>query len=227
MYRPTGIITFIGLAALSLSLPAASRAESAEPVVLPKPAIESGISLESAMKARRSVREYSNKPLSTGEVSALLWAAQGITARSGGRTAPSAGALYPLEVYLVAGRVDSLPSGVYRYQPRGHRLHVVAQGDMRGALASAALGQSWVRRAPAVIVIAGVYERSARKYGERASRYTHIEVGHAAQNVYLQAEVLDLGTVIVGAFHDRKVQDVLGLPRDHAPLALMPVGHRR
>jgi SagB-type dehydrogenase family enzyme len=132
-----------------------------------------------------------------------------------------------LELYLVAGSVDSLPAGVYHYRSEGHRLRHVADGDLRNALAAAALDQAWVRRAPVVLLFAGVYERSAGKYGQRARRYTHIEVGHAAQNVYLQAVARNLGTVIVGAFQDAEVQEVLGLPEDHVPLALMPVGHLR
>ena len=194
---------------------------------LPQPSADGKVSLETAIAERRSIRDFSRQPLSLEHVAQLLWAAQGITSRDGGRSAPSAGALYPLEFYLVAGDVDSLPAGLYRYVPRGHRLSQVTGGDLRKALADAALDQAWVRRAPAVLVIAGVYERSARKYGDRARRYTRIETGHAAQNVYLQATALGLGTVIVGAFHDAEVQAILGLPDDHAPLALMPVGHPR
>lgn len=194
---------------------------------LPKPELDGDVSLESTVRQRRSVREFANRPLSLADVAQIVWAAQGITARDGHRAAPSAGALYPLELYLIAGDVESLPDGLYRYRPRGHRLKKVATGDLRKALAAAALDQSWVRRAPAVLVIAGVYERSAKKYGDRAHRYTHIEVGHAAQNVYLQAVARGLGTVLVGAFDDQEVRTVLGLPADHAPLALMPVGHPR
>jgi SagB-type dehydrogenase family enzyme len=194
---------------------------------LPEPSADGGVSVEAAISERRSVREFSTRSLTLADVAQLLWAAQGITSRDGGRAAPSAGALYPLELYLVAGDVDSLPAGVYRYRPERHRLDHVADGDFRKPLAAAALDQSWVRRAPAVLVIAGVYERSAKKYGDRARRYTRIETGHAAQNVYLQATALGLGTVIVGAFRDADVQEVLGLPDDHAPLALMPVGHPR
>ena len=194
---------------------------------LPEPRLDGDVSLEASIRERRSVRDFSNRPLSLADVGQLLWAAQGITSRDGGRAAPSAGALYPLELYLVAGNIESLPAGLYRYLPRGHRLQHVADGDLRDALGQAALGQAWVRRAPAVLVIAAVYERSARKYGQRARRYTRIETGHAAQNVYLQAVALEVGTVIVGAFDDAEVQQVLDLPGDHAPLALMPVGHPR
>lgn len=205
----------------------ANSMESDRGMDLPKPSVDSNVSLEAAIRMRRSVREYSTRSLSLEDVAQLLWSAQGVTSRDGGRAAPSAGALYPLELYLVAGDVDSLAAGLYRYEPQGHRLQRIADGDLRKSLAGAALDQSWVRRAPAVLVIAGVYERSAKKYGERARRYTRIETGHAAQNVYLQATALGLGTVIVGAFDDGVVQEVLGLPEDHAPLAIMPVGHPR
>jgi SagB-type dehydrogenase family enzyme len=201
--------------------------ERDQDIDLPEPSVAGDISLEAAIGERRSVRDFSKRSLSLADVAQLLWAAQGVTSRDGGRTAPSAGALYPLEIYLVAGDVDSLPAGLYRYLPRGHRLQLISEGDLRKPLARAALDQSWVRRAPAVLIVAGVYERSAKKYGERARRYTRIETGHAAQNVYLQATALGLGTVIVGAFEDTEVQGVLGLPADHAPLALMPVGHPR
>ena len=185
------------------------------------------LSLEEAIQLRRSVREFGRRTLALEDISQLLWAAQGITARGGFRTAPSAGALYPLEVYVVAGDVEGLSAGIYRYQPETHELVHVASGDLRKPLASAARGQSWVRRAPAVLVIASVYKRTMGKYGQRGRRYAHIEVGHAAQNVYLQAAARGLGTVLVGAFDDEEVQDVLGLPPDHEPLGLMPVGRKR
>lgn len=217
------VLTFLGLA-LGAGVAGMDRDPSVE---LPKPSADGERSLETVIRERRSVREFSSRSLSLADVAQLLWAAQGVTTRDGRRTAPSAGALYPLEVYLVAGNVASLPTGVYRYLPERHRLRQVADGDVRSSLAVAALDQSWVRRAPAVLVITGVYERSAKKYGERARRYTHVEVGHAAQNVYLQAVGLELGTVIVGAFDDAGVRQALGLPPDHAPLALMPVGYPR
>ncbi len=196
---------------------------------VPLPSVESKgeVSLEEAIQLRRSVREFRRRALRLEDVSQLLWAAQGITDRGGFRTAPSAGALYPLEIYVVAGDVEGLSAGVYRYQPETHELVHMRSGDLRRPLASAALGQSWVRRAPAVLVIASVYKRTMGKYGQRGRRYAHMEVGHAAQNVYLQAAARGLGTVLVGAFDDTEVQDVLGLPPDHEPLGLMPVGRKR
>ena len=205
----------------------ASAKENDQRISLP-PVVSSGeMSVEEAIEQRRSVREFGGGALVLEEISQLLWAAQGITDKDGYRAAPSAGALYPLELYVVAGDVEGLSPGVYRYRPKSHGLDHVASGELHKSLASAALRQGWVRRAPAVLVIAGVYERSMKKYGPRGHRYTHIEVGHVAQNIYLQATALGLGTVLVGAFHDSEVQDVLSLPPDHEPLGLMPVGHKR
>jgi SagB-type dehydrogenase family enzyme len=158
-------------------------------------------------------------------VSQLLWAAQGVTDADGGRTAPSAGALYPLEISLVAGAVEGLSHGIYRYRPRRHELVRSAEGDRRSVLARAALRQDWMKAAPAILVVAAVYSRTTGKYGERGRKYVHMDVGHAAQNVYLQAAALDLGTTFVGAFHDNQVKQCLELPAAEHPLGLMPVGH--
>ncbi|UCE85090.1 MAG: SagB/ThcOx family dehydrogenase [Deltaproteobacteria bacterium] len=204
-----------------------AEADADAGVALPPPIRSGGTSVEDALARRRSVRAYADAPLRLAAVSQLVWAAQGITDPDGLRTAPSAGALYPLEVYLVAGSVTGLRSGVYRYDPRRHRLLLHAAGDPRKALSDAALEQEWVAEAPVVLVLAAVYERSAHKYGERAPRYVHIEVGHAAQNVYLQAVALELGTVMVGAFHDRALKEVLRLPSEVEPLGVMPVGKPR
>ena len=201
--------------------------ENDQRISLPPVESKGELSLEEAIQLRRSVREFGRHTLALEDVSQLLWAAQGITARGGFRTAPSAGALYPLELYVVAGNVEGLSAGVYRYRPKTHELVHMTSGDLRRPLASAALGQSPVRRAPAVLVIASVYKRTMGKYGQRGRRYAHIEVGHVAQNVYLQAAARGLGTVLVGAFDDEEVQDVLGLPPDHEPLGLMPVGRKR
>ena len=198
--------------------------EAGAAVQLPEPRQEGAISVEQALARRRSVRDFRATPLPLASVGQLLWAAQGITNPRGDRTAPSAGALHPLEVYLVAGAVTGLEPGVYRYEPGRHQLLRVAVGDVRRDLARAALEQDWVADAPGILVLAGVYERSARKYGQRAPRYVHMEVGHAAQNVYLQAVALDLGTVVVGAFRDRQLARVLALPAEVQPLGVMPVG---
>ncbi len=196
-------------------------------VALPVPRHEGDVSVERALAARRSLRRFAREPLPLAAASLLLWAAQGVTDRDGHRTAPSAGALYPLETYLVAGAVSGLAPGVYRYDPRRHRLALAKPGDPRQDVARAALDQDWVGEAPAILAIAGVYRRTERKYRRRAPRYVHMEVGHAAQNVYLQAEALGLGTTVVGAFRDEELARALGLPERTVPLALLPVGRPR
>ena len=190
-------------AAVGLGGCGVATAEEGEFVKLPEPRREGPVSVERALAERRSVREFASGPLALAEVAQLLWAAQGITHPRGKRTAPSAGALYPLELYLVAGAVSGLSPGLYRYEPKRHRLRRAATGDLRGPLSRTALEQEWVAEAPAVLVFTAVHARTARKYGRRAPRYVHMEVGHAAQNVYLQAQALGLGTVMVGAFRDR------------------------
>lgn len=193
-------------------------------IKLPEPHTDAGTSVEQALRLRRSVRTFAEKPLQLSEVAQLLWSAQGITSRDGLRTAPSAGALYPLEIYLVAGSVNDLPVGVWHYLPDNHRLEQLNDTDIRNPLAHAALDQAWIREAAAVVVFAAAYERTTRKYGKRGIRYVHIEAGHAAENLFLQAVSLDLNTVIVGAFRDDAIRNALKLPQDHVPLILMPVG---
>lgn len=196
-------------------------------ISLPEPRLESDQSLEATLARRRSVREYEREAtLRQGELGQLLWAAQGITSPRGFRTAPSAGALYPLEIYVVVGEVAELPAGVYQYQPQGHKLKWRQGGDLRRELAGLAVQQDWMAEAAMVLVIAGVYQRTMSKYGERGRRYVHIEVGHAAQNVYLQAEALGLATVAVGAFRDAAASELLGLRRSEQPLLLLPVGRK-
>ncbi|MEN2985135.1 MAG: SagB/ThcOx family dehydrogenase [Thermodesulfovibrionaceae bacterium] len=200
----------------------------AETVIdLPKPRQKSSVSLEETLTKRRSVREFSSETLTLQEISQLLWSAQGITEPAGGRTAPSAGALYPLKVYLVAGGVKNLASGVYRYDPFKHQIIKIKDGDLRGLLSEASLWQPWVRNAPVSFVITAVYEITTRKYGERGVRYVHIEVGHVAQNMLLQAVALDLGAVPVGAFYDSEVRKILGVGDKEQPLYIIPVGKKR
>jgi len=196
-------------------------------IALPAPSREGEVAVERALALRRSVREFAPEPLPLAALSQLLWAAQGITDPPYRRTAPSAGALYPLEVYLVAGAVSGVRPGVYRYEPVRHRLVFLQGGDRRAAVVEASLDQDWVGEAPAIVVLAAVYQRTARKYGERAPRYVHMEAGHAAQNVYLQAGALGLGTTVVGAFRDEALTRVLGLPERVKPLGLLPVGRPR
>jgi SagB-type dehydrogenase family enzyme len=181
-------------------------------------------SLEQLLLERRSTRGFSAEPLTLAEISQLLWAAQGLTGRDDRRTVPSAGALYPIEIVLVAGNIEGLTSGVYRYRPEQHDLLPLGRQDCRAELSAAASRQEWMRSAPAVVAIAGVIERTAGKYGERAPRYVHIEVGCVAQNLHLQAAALGLGTTFVGAFNDDQVRRVLGLGSKERPFGLMPVG---
>ena len=193
---------------------------------LPDPRTKGQVSLEEALANRRSNREFSSSPLKLEDVSQLLWSAQGITSPEGGRTAPSAGALYPLEVYLVAGNVQSLSSGIYKYQPQGQALIRIKEGDARNELAQAAVGQASVKQGAICLVIAGVYERSTTKYGDRGIAYVHLEAGHAAQDVCLQATALNLNVVTVGAFTDGQVKDTVSLSKDETPLYIIPIGQK-
>lgn len=191
---------------------------------LPKPRFSSSMSVEETLAQRRSVRDYSEDSLSLEEVSQLLWAAQGVTSEWGGRTAPSAGALYPLEIYLLAGEVRELDTGLYHYNPAQHALTMKKKGDLRQKMTEASLDQDEISRAPVTIIISAAYERTTGKYGDRTLRYVHMEVGSAAENIYLQAESLELGTVFIGAFDDEEVKAVLGIEEE--PLGIMPVGKK-
>lgn len=171
------------------------------------------------------MREFTPEPLTLSDLGQLLWAAQGITSADGGRTAPSAGALYPLEVFVVARQVEGVDAGVWRYESSGeHHLVLVTDGDRTGELRDASLGQEAVGDAPASIVIAGVYARTTGKYAERGERYVVLEAGHAAQNLMLQAVALGLGGVTIGAFDDGDVQRVLELAANEEPFYVIPLG---
>jgi len=190
---------------------------------LPKITDEAEIGLDEALRLRRSLRTFAPDAIDLKAAAALLWAAHGVSAQ-GHLTVPSAGALYPLEIYLVADHIEGLHAGIYRYNYRDHALEALLKGTVLKALASACFSQNWVSRAAAAIIITAVYERTTRKYGSRGERYVHLEAGHAAQNIYLKAAALGLGTTEVGAFDDNAVKRVLGLPPQVAPLAIMPVG---
>ena len=195
--------------------------EEMETIKLPKPKLKSDVSLEELIEKRRSVRSFSSKELTIEQISQLLWAAQGITDRRGFRAAPSAGALYPLEIYIVNR------NGLYHYLPEGHILERKSDKDLRSDLARAALGQHFVEAAPFDMIICTVYERVTLRYGQRGIRYTDIEVGHAAQNVHLQAVRLGLDSVPVGAFRDDAVSKVLSLPRNEKPIYIIPIGYKK
>jgi SagB-type dehydrogenase family enzyme len=223
------VLIFISLFTLTLLSAAGGgkMSDKGKKITLPKPRYESEISVEEAILNRRSVRSYSEEPVKLKEVSQLLWSAQGITdEKRKFRAAPSAGALYPLEVFLVVGNVSKLEDGIYRYDPFNHAVTKLMEGDYRDNLSLAALGQSCVKNAPISIVIAGVYDRITKKYGERGIMYTYMEAGHAAENVYLQAEALGLGTVVVGAFLDDKVKEVIGMKEEEMPLYILPIGKK-
>jgi len=221
-----------GLALLLLAIKSACSSADSETlvikngitIILPEPKYDGDALVGEALLKRRSVREYSGQALTLQELAQLLWAAQGITDARGYRTAPSAGATYPLEVYAVVGDVKGVAEGIYRYKLQEHRLLKVVSGEQREALARAALDQEWVARGAVNIVITAIYERTTGHYGQRGVRYVDMEAGHAAQNVYLQAVALDLGTVVIGAFYDDQVTEVMELPDNEIPLYIMPVG---
>ena len=195
-------------------------------LALPPPVRESPVSVEKAIARRRTVRSFGPEAeLALDELSQILWAAQGVTDRIEGlRAAPSAGALYPLELYAAVGGVKGLDAGVYRYQPRRHELVRTRKHDLRADLSLAASDQQWIKSAAVVLVFAAVYDRLFHRYGDRGVRYALMETGHAAQNVQLQAVALGLASAPVGAFSDREVSAVLGLEPDETPVLLIPVG---
>ena len=201
--------------------------------ILPSPKTAGNVSVEEALANRRSHRHFQNRELSAEQLSQILWSAYGIThpmpdsplLQGGLRTAPSAGALYPLEIYAVVGNVNGIEAGVYKYASQRHMLVRTIDKDIREGLGAAALGEYMVRDAPATIVYCAVFSRNTQKYGERGrARYVLIDLGHAAQNMYLQAEALHLGTCAIGAFKDGKVRELLQLSAEEEPLYLMPVG---
>lgn len=214
--------------------PGAGEVRPGGVVYLPMPRLAGEVSLEEALASRRSIREYTGEPLALWEVSQVLWAAYGVNeVVHGFKTTPSAGATYPLEVYaVVAPRgvytgSGYLEPGSYKYDPHSHTLRLARRGDLVGELYRAALEQEWVRDAPVNLVFTAVYERTTGRYGERGVRYVHIEVGHAGQNVYLQAAALGLATVAIGAFHDDRVREIIGAPPEEHPLYIMPLAKPR
>lgn len=196
---------------------------------LPQPRIEGEVSLERTIKDRRTIRSFTKDALTLEQFSQLLWAAYGITDDRGSkRAAASAGALYPMDIYGVVGEngVEGLQAGIYHYEPMGHTVLLLLEGDLRQDLARASLGQMWMARPPLNLVISAEYARITSKYGKRGVRYAMIEAGLMSQNVSLQSEALGLGAGIVGAFHDEDVIRVMNVPPSHEPLLIMPVGYK-
>ena len=195
-----------------------------EEIKLPQPKFKGKLSVEEALKRRRSIRKYKNSPLTLKEISQILWACDGKISDEGRRTSPSAGATYPLEIYVIVGNVEGLKPGIYHYNISNHSLQLIQEGDFREKICESAWGQNMILEAPATIVISGIFERTTSRYGERGKRYVFMEVGHCGQNIHLQAESLGLGTVMIGAFQDSKIQKILGIKEDI--FYLCPVGRK-
>lgn len=205
-----------------------------ETVKLPEPELKGNVSIEETISERRSIRKYKDKPLTLKEVSQILWAAYGITKpvdggpeflRGGLRAAPSAGALYPLDIYIVVGHVTGLAAGVYLYDSENHSLQKINDKDKREKLSEACYGTYMVQNAPAVLVYSAIFERTTSKYGQRGrDRYVCMDLGHSAENVYLQAGALSIGTCAVGAFRDLSVKQTINMTKKEEPLYIMPIG---
>ncbi|MCL2286922.1 MAG: SagB/ThcOx family dehydrogenase [Firmicutes bacterium] len=200
--------------------------------ILPPYSTDGEMSVEMALATRRSRRNFQDRAITTEQLSQILWAAYGITyplpqarLRGGLRTTPSAGATFPLEIYVAVGNVEGIEPGVYRYIPESHTLVQVLSGDVRDDVGEAAVGQTWAAAAPILLFYSAVFSRTTDFYGERGVRYVYMEVGHSAQNVHLQAEALGLGTVVIAAFFDDRMAEIFNLPEDEVPLYFMPVGY--
>ena len=193
----------------------------AELITLPEPNKSGSMPLEQAITIRRSRRQFLPKPLTLEQIGRLAWAAQGQDEGSKYRTTPSAGATYPLELFVVTDE------GTFLYLPSKHALEKLTDQDLRSPLASAAWGQEFVQAAPLTLAFAAEFTRTTGRYGKRGIRYVYMEAGHAAQNVHLQAEALGLGSVAIGAFDDNSVSKVLSLPQNLEPIYMVTVGYYR
>jgi len=190
-------------------------------IALPKPDRKGSVPLETAISARRSQRTFLKHPLTPQQTGQLAWSAQGLETPGGHRTAPSAGATYPLQLYVVNA------DGLFLYLPDRHSLEEIKDKDLRAGLAGSAWGQDFIEAAPVTLVFAALFTRTTARYGERGVRYVYMEAGHAAENVQLQAQALNLGSVAVGAFDDASVRKVLSLPRNLDPVYMVVVGYCR
>lgn len=204
-------------------------------IKLPPPQLSGSVSVEETILRRRSVRRYRTDALALSQLSQILWSAQGITGGRAFRAAPSAGATYPLEIFVFVAEQgvivngaernpDALKAGIYHYEAASHSLSMHKPGDLRPDLARAALDQGFITEAPVAIAICAIYRRTSSRYGERGARYVHMEVGHVGENIHLQAVALGLATVEVGAFSDEAVRGILGVKEQTEPLYIMPLG---
>lgn len=215
--KKQALLSMASVVIFSLHVPSIQSAES---IRLPAPRLTSDVSVEKALLERRTVRTYKDEPLTLGEVSQVLWAAQGITEPQRGlRTAPSARAQYFIEVYLAAGKVADLPMGLYKYQPKGHELIRIADGDKKADLYKAA-GQAAIQKAPVALVICGLSEKAGN------SPFMYLEAGHVSQNIYVQAASLKLGTVAMAGIKPDEVRKGLNLPETELPIYVMPLGKK-
>jgi SagB-type dehydrogenase family enzyme len=226
-----GIIAIVGLALLAVTIMAASEnsssnADESKSIKLPEPRTDGGIAVEMALKERRSIRGFGKEGLTLDEVSQLLWAAQGVTDDQGHRTAPSAMARYPLQVYLLAGNVTGLPSGVYRYSPQGHNLTVIHQGNIDEYYSAAAGFEAWIKTSPAIFIITGDLNRMNTIPGRDSTRWVYVEAGAAAENLLLEVVSLNLACTYTAGFDANKTQELLGLPEGEVPIGVLPVGRR-
>jgi SagB-type dehydrogenase family enzyme len=208
--------------------------QSGRVIYLPEPQTDGAISVEETLQNRRSQRQFLDEEISLENLSQILWAAYGITQprenppflRGGLRTAPSAGALFPLEIYVAIGKVMGIEPGVYKYISKEHKIVRIIDRDLRPELTSAAWGQKMIEEAPASVIYTAIFSRMTDKYGERGrERYVCMDLGHSAQNIYLQAEALGLGTCAIGAFADEDIAKILNLPKEEEPLYIMPIGY--
>ena len=208
------LVAIIGMSSLN------TYAQSRGKVInLPPPQLAGRITVEEAINRRRSIRNFRKDPLDLKTIGQILWAAQGVTdQRRKYRAAPSAGATYPLETYVAT------PDGLFHYQPNGHFLRQIKERDMRSQLSAAAYGQKVIADAPLVVIFCAEMSRTVGRYEKRGEIYVHMEAGHAAENIHLQAVALDLGSVPVGAFRENELSGLLNLPVSQTPLYMIPVG---
>jgi nitroreductase len=247
-----GIISLVGLVLMAVVVMAASennslsKADAPKAIKLPEPRTDGGISVEKSLETRRSIRSFGKDSLTLNEVSQLLWAAQGVTDNMGHRTAPSAMARYPLQVYLLADNVTGLPTGVYHYSPQGHNLTIMAEGNMNEYYNATAGFEAWIKTAPAIFVItgniSGINQMPGLRPGNRTSgsnrtsgnqmprqdpsQWVYIDAGAAAENLLLEVVSLDLASTYTAGFSTNKTEDLLGLPSGEVPIGVLPVGRK-